>query len=243
MMEAGETARRVARQLGSSDCVVRRCWEHHILTLIATSLGVILPSRTIRSSLDEVYLGSRCLLRVLLLAPTHRRLRFEWYHERENWIAAERNRVVFSDESRFNLSSDDNRVRVWRPPGEHINPAFALQRHTAPKADVMVCGAIAYNTQFLLILIRSTMTAKRYALDILQPPMLPLMQRLPKPFFNETMLGITRQRCHQTFFTLLLIFLGLPDLQICLQLRISGIIWDGHLTSLNELEARMERNV
>ncbi|GFV09795.1 hypothetical protein TNCV_2598501 [Trichonephila clavipes] len=43
-----------------------------------------------------------------------------------------------SDESRFNLSSDDNRVRVWRPRGERLNPAFALQRHTAPTAGVMV---------------------------------------------------------------------------------------------------------
>ncbi|GFU99488.1 hypothetical protein TNCV_4763491 [Trichonephila clavipes] len=25
--------------------------------------------------------------------------------------------VVFSDESRFNFGSDDNRVRVWRPRG------------------------------------------------------------------------------------------------------------------------------
>ncbi|GFS97802.1 hypothetical protein TNCV_2017801 [Trichonephila clavipes] len=30
-------------------------------------------------------------------------------------LAAEWNQVVFSDESRFNRSSDDNRVRVWRP--------------------------------------------------------------------------------------------------------------------------------
>ncbi|GFV82511.1 transposable element Tcb2 transposase [Trichonephila clavipes] len=68
MMEAGWSARRVARQLGRSDCVMR------------------------------------------------------------------------SDESRFNLSSDDNRVRVWRPRGERLNPALALQRHTAPTAGVMVWG-------------------------------------------------------------------------------------------------------
>ncbi|GFX86275.1 transposable element Tcb2 transposase [Trichonephila clavipes] len=47
---------------------------------------------------------------------------------------AEWNKDVFSDESRFNLSSDDNRVRVWRPRGEHFNPAFVLHRHTAPTA-------------------------------------------------------------------------------------------------------------
>ncbi|GFU53080.1 multiple epidermal growth factor-like domains protein 11 [Trichonephila clavipes] len=41
------------------------------------------------------------------------------------------------DESRFNLSSDDNRVRVWRPRGERLYPVFALQRHTAPTAGLM----------------------------------------------------------------------------------------------------------
>ncbi|GFX22255.1 uncharacterized protein TNCV_2950961 [Trichonephila clavipes] len=51
------------------------------------------------------------------------------------------------DESRFNLSSDANRVRVWRPRSERLNPAFALQRHTAPSAGVMVLDAIAYNTR------------------------------------------------------------------------------------------------
>ncbi|GFU62034.1 transposable element Tcb2 transposase [Trichonephila clavipes] len=30
MMEAGWSARRVARQLGSSDCIVRRCWDQWI---------------------------------------------------------------------------------------------------------------------------------------------------------------------------------------------------------------------
>ncbi|GFW17378.1 transposable element Tcb2 transposase [Trichonephila clavipes] len=56
-------------------------------------------------------------------------------------------------------SSDDNRVRVWRSSGERLNPAFALQRHKALTAGVMVWGAIAYNTRSSLVLIRGTMTA------------------------------------------------------------------------------------
>ncbi|GFT63472.1 transposable element Tcb2 transposase [Trichonephila clavipes] len=72
------------------------------------------------------------------LTPTRRRLPLEWCHVRGNWTAAEWNHVVFSDESRFNLSSDNNRVRVWRPRGERHNPVFALQRHTASATGVMV---------------------------------------------------------------------------------------------------------
>ncbi|GFX02826.1 transposable element Tcb2 transposase [Trichonephila clavipes] len=88
-------------------------------------------------------------------------------------------RSLLSNASRFNLSSDNNRVRVWRPRGERLNPAFALQRHTAPKAGVMVWDAIEYTTQSPLVLIRGTMTAQRYVHDILKPHVLPLMQRLP----------------------------------------------------------------
>ncbi|GFW06697.1 putative inorganic phosphate cotransporter [Trichonephila clavipes] len=54
--------------------------------------------------------------------------------------------VVRSKESRFNLSSDDNRVGVWRPRGERLNPAFALQRHTAPTSGVMV-WVLTYSTR------------------------------------------------------------------------------------------------
>ncbi|GFV15943.1 uncharacterized protein TNCV_857211, partial [Trichonephila clavipes] len=71
MMEAGWSAWRVVRQLGRSDCVLRRCWD-------------------------------------------------QWFRE------------IY--ESRFNLSSDNNPFHVWRPRGERFNPAYGLQRHTAPSA-------------------------------------------------------------------------------------------------------------
>ncbi|GFT83076.1 transposable element Tcb2 transposase [Trichonephila clavipes] len=77
------------------------------------------------------------------------------------WTAAEWNHVVISDKSRLNLSSDSNRVRVWRPRNERLNPAFALQRHSAPTA------------------------AQWYVHDILQPHVLSLMQRLPGAIFQQ----------------------------------------------------------
>ncbi|GFW74293.1 transposable element Tcb1 transposase [Trichonephila clavipes] len=93
--------------------------------------------------------------------------------------------VVRSDESSFNLSSDNNRVRVWRPRGERLNPTFALQRHTAPTACLRVWGVIAYSVRSPLVLIRGTMTAQRYVHDILQLHVLPLMQRLTGAFFQQ----------------------------------------------------------
>ncbi|GFY11192.1 transposable element Tcb2 transposase [Trichonephila clavipes] len=165
----------------------------------------------------------------------------ELSHVLGNWTVAEWNQVVFSDESRFNLRSDDNRVRVWRPRGERLNPAFAFQRHTASTAGVIVWGVIAYKTRSFLELIRGTMTAQRYVHDILQPHVLPLM--LPGAILNKTMLGLTRQGCHKTISGRLQLFLSLPDPQVCLQSSISDIIWDGELgiLILNKLEASLEQ--
>ncbi|GFX77205.1 transposable element Tcb2 transposase [Trichonephila clavipes] len=208
-MEAGWSAKRVARQLCRSDCVVRRCWDQWIREMsftrrpgsgrprpasrredlhivrnacvqptassvaiqaqVAPSLGAPVSSRTIRRFLAEGHLRSRRPLRVLPLTPSHRHLRLEWYRARGNWTAAEWSQFVFSDESRFNFSCDDNRVREWRPRGEHLNPDFALQQQTAPTAGVIVWGAIASNTRSPLVLIHGTMTAQRYVRDILQP--------------------------------------------------------------------------
>ncbi|GFW18412.1 uncharacterized protein TNCV_1184401 [Trichonephila clavipes] len=106
----------------TANCLI----DHHPSTG-STFTRATASSRTIRRRLAEGHLRSRCPLRVLPLTPTHRRLRLEWCHARGNWTAAEWNQVVFSDESRFNLSSDDNRVRVWRPRDERLNPAFALE--------------------------------------------------------------------------------------------------------------------
>ncbi|GFV67967.1 transposable element Tcb1 transposase [Trichonephila clavipes] len=126
LREIGWSARRVASQLGRSDCVLRfvgtsgpeRCHLHEDQVQDALDRPVVEKTATLR--LTEGHLGSRSPLRMLPLTPTHRRLRLEWCRARGNGTATEWNQVVFSDESRFNLSSDDNRVRVGRPRGESV---------------------------------------------------------------------------------------------------------------------------
>ncbi|GFU65793.1 transposable element Tcb2 transposase [Trichonephila clavipes] len=49
----------------------------------------------------------------------------------------------------------------------------------------LVWGTIAHNTRLALVLIRCTITAQRYVHDILQPHVLPLMQRLRGAIFQQ----------------------------------------------------------
>ncbi|GFY24845.1 transposable element Tcb2 transposase [Trichonephila clavipes] len=134
MMEAGWSARRAARQLDRFDCVVRRCWDQWIREMLFTRRpGSGLP--------QQISLREDChIIRNARVQPTVSTvaLQAQWCRARGNWAVAEWNQVVFSDESRFNLSNDDNRVRVWRHGGERLNPAFTLQRHTAPTAGAIL---------------------------------------------------------------------------------------------------------
>ncbi|GFS82441.1 transposable element Tcb2 transposase [Trichonephila clavipes] len=89
------------------------------------------------------------------------------------------------DESRFVLRTDDNRIRVWRRPGERYNPPPTLLRHTAGTAGVMVWGAIAYDSRSTLIVTRGTSTGQRYVDDILRPHVGPFLNGLPGAIFQQ----------------------------------------------------------
>ncbi|GFX10771.1 transposable element Tcb2 transposase [Trichonephila clavipes] len=107
-----------------------------------------------------------------------------------------------------------------RHRGERLNPVFSLQRHTAATAGVMVWDVIVYNAWSLLALIRGTMTAQVH--DILQPYVLPLMQRLLGAIFQQDNARhhSARVSSHKTVSALLLPFLGLPGPQISFQFNI-----------------------
>ncbi|GFS78811.1 transposable element Tcb2 transposase [Trichonephila clavipes] len=124
-----QTSRREDRHIVRNARVQPTASSTAIQALVAPSLGAPVSSRNIRRYLAEGHLGLPHPLRVLPLTSNHRRLRLEWCRVRGNCTVTERNQVIISDESRFNLSSDDNRVCVCscvKTRGERLNPAFAL---------------------------------------------------------------------------------------------------------------------
>ncbi|GFT28463.1 transposable element Tcb1 transposase [Trichonephila clavipes] len=75
------------------------------------------------------------------------------------WNVTGWQKVVFIDESRFLLGTDDNRVRVWRRP--------------------------AYVSRSTLIVIRGTLKSQRYVDDILRPHVGPFLNYLPGAIFQQ----------------------------------------------------------
>ncbi|GFU67955.1 transposable element Tcb2 transposase [Trichonephila clavipes] len=92
---------------------------------IRTDVGVAVVPQTISRHLAEANLKYKCRFRALPLTPEHRQLRLQWCQARSMWDVTDWQKVVFSDESRFVLGTDNNRVRLWRHPGEWTFPKWS----------------------------------------------------------------------------------------------------------------------
>ncbi|GFU02419.1 transposable element Tcb2 transposase [Trichonephila clavipes] len=96
--------------------------------MIRADVGVAIVQQTISKAIvpqtvtfAEANLKSKRTFRALPLTPEHWQLRLQWCQARSMWNVTYWQKVVFSDESRFVLGTDDNRVRVWRRPCEWYN--------------------------------------------------------------------------------------------------------------------------
>ncbi|GFT70426.1 transposable element Tcb2 transposase [Trichonephila clavipes] len=152
---------------------------------IRADVGVAIVTQTISRHLAEANLKSKRPFRALPLTPEHRQLRLQWCQARSMWNVTDWQKVVFSDESRFVLGTDDKRVRVWRHPGEWYNFPHTVLRHTARTAGEIVWGAIAYDSRSTLIVMRGTLTVQRYVEDILRPHVGPFLNGLPGAIFQQ----------------------------------------------------------
>ncbi|GFV88809.1 transposable element Tc1 transposase [Trichonephila clavipes] len=98
---------------------------------IRADVGVAIVPQIISRHLAEANLKSKRLFCAFPLTPEHRQLLLQWCQARSMWNVTDSQKVVFSDESRFVLGTDDNRVRVWTRPGERYNSPHTVLRHTA----------------------------------------------------------------------------------------------------------------
>ena len=88
-------------------------------------------------------------------------------------------RVVFSDESRYYLSKQDGRLRVYRRPGERFRNCAISE--ASDRRSVMVWGAISTTGRSQLVIVRNNLNGKRYVNDILQPHLIPFLNAHNNP--------------------------------------------------------------
>ncbi|GFV74249.1 DDE_3 domain-containing protein [Trichonephila clavipes] len=160
---------RIGRHLGRSDisCSVLATVDHSVPSRRVRTHPV--PSRD-KETTDRIGLRS------------HVRKHTDHIIGSVDWIFADLGQLgvleTCSDESRFSLSADDHRTRVWRRTGQRTDPAFIVERHTAQ-------GVTIWDTRSSLVVLRHF---DSFMDDILTPIVLPMISSRPGAIFNRIML-------------------------------------------------------
>ncbi|GFV80206.1 transposable element Tcb2 transposase [Trichonephila clavipes] len=111
-------------------------------------------------------LFARRPVRCVPLTPAHRRRRSLWYRENRNWRDNEWGRVLFTDESRFSLSSDSHLERA----GSRNHPSNIIERDRYGGRGVLVWGGIMLGSRTdLHIFDAGSVNGTRYCNEILLP--------------------------------------------------------------------------
>ncbi|GFW03903.1 transposable element Tcb2 transposase [Trichonephila clavipes] len=115
-------------------------------------------------------LFARRPVRCVPLTPAHRRRRSLWCREHRNWKDNEWGRVLFTDESRFSLSSDSHRTLIWRERGSRNHPSNIIERDRYGGRGILVWGGIMLGSRTdLHIFDAGSVNGTRYCNEILLP--------------------------------------------------------------------------
>ena len=119
----------------------------------------------------------------------HRRLRLNWAIGHYRWSRGRWNRVLFTDESRFNVQFADGRLQVWRRTEESMdeNNIVELDRYSGGSLIILVC----HSGKTELVTVNGRLNARRYCDEIIIPVVIPILQRGRADIFHQN-----NARCH-----------------------------------------------
>ncbi|GFV33806.1 transposable element Tcb1 transposase [Trichonephila clavipes] len=103
--------------------------------------------------------------------PAHRRRRSLWCREHRNWRDNEWGRVLFTDESRFSLSSDFHRILIWRKRGKRNHTSNIIERGQVwrSRCSSRLGGIMLGSRTDLHIFSGGSVNGTRYCNEILFP--------------------------------------------------------------------------
>ncbi|GFV61161.1 transposable element Tcb2 transposase [Trichonephila clavipes] len=120
------------RAAGSSRSSVHRVLQQENKPLLPYHLQGVLSQTGMQISKHPAV---QCFSQIPLKA-NHQRLHLKWAHEPTEW-ETDWHKVVFSDESRFDLWNHVGRLRVRRYAGERCVPKCVIERHSGQTPGVM----------------------------------------------------------------------------------------------------------
>ncbi|GFX20865.1 transposable element Tcb1 transposase [Trichonephila clavipes] len=148
----------------------RRTTAQQVANQFLAASGKQISRKTVARRLRGGGLYARRPVVCVPLTRQHRTARLQWCREHHNWTEQEWACVLFSDESRFSLSSDCRRQLIWRECGTAYRPENIQEKDRYPTCGIMVWAGIMINGRTRLhVVVNGTMTGQRYIDEVLLP--------------------------------------------------------------------------
>ncbi|GFU63188.1 transposable element Tcb2 transposase [Trichonephila clavipes] len=148
----------------------RRTTAQQVANQFLAASGKQISQKTVARRLRGGGLYARRPVVCVPLTRQHRTARLQWCREHHNWTEQDWACVLFSDESRFSLSSDCRRQLIWRESGTAIRPENIQEKDRYPTCSIMVWAGIMINGRTRLhVVANGTMTGQRYIDEVLLP--------------------------------------------------------------------------
>ena len=98
----------------------------------------------------------------------HTEARRKWAKKHERQYQPRWDAVLFSDESKFNVSFGDGRVRIWRRDGQRLPNKCVLPVNRFGGGSVMVWAGISTHHRTDLVVVDNRLTSQAYVDSILR---------------------------------------------------------------------------
>ncbi|GFX88465.1 transposable element Tcb2 transposase [Trichonephila clavipes] len=145
----------------------RRTTAQEVANQFLASSGKQISRKTVARCLRGGGLYARRPVVCVPLTRQHRTSRLQWCREHHNWTEQ---CILFSDESRFSLSSDCRRQLIWRESGTAYHPETIQEKDRYPTCNIMVWAGIMINGPTRLhVVANGTMTGQGYIDEVLLP--------------------------------------------------------------------------
>lgn len=131
---------------------------------------------TVKQCLRNANLFGRRPSKKPFIFARNRKARLEFAQKYKNWTSQEWARVLWSDESKFNMFSSDGIRYIRRPPNKRDDPKYQVPTVKHGGGHVMVWGCFSRSEVGPLVEVKDIMDRFRYC-EILQNHMLPYAKR------------------------------------------------------------------
>ncbi|GFW44859.1 transposable element Tc1 transposase [Trichonephila clavipes] len=141
----------------------RRTTAQQVANQFLAASGKQISRKTVARRLRGGGLYARRPVVCFPLTRQHRTARLQWCREHHDWTEQDWACVLFSDESRFSLSSDCRHQLIWRESGTAYRPQNIQEKDRYPTCSIMVWAGIKINGHTcLLVVANGTITGQRY---------------------------------------------------------------------------------